>query len=792
MTDDRSFITGVLREMEGNALLMLSSGRSEPTDKAPHGKLRVDVQAWFSYPAELGLMVAFAEKARADQRDAYISPIIYGDAPFVNGKGQIVPKDRDGRPLYTRGLRNALFAQTIYMDSDTCPPEAFRLPPSRHVTTSEGHGHDYWFLPEPVPAGVAAQIAHKITTAHKADGCDPSGWSANKVLRLPTFNTTYDELDPFEVTWEDDDVDPQTGEVGVPKVYDVLVLEEVYSDIEVDRVEAEDGYRDLPPVPPIEGLPDFESLAQRIPATQKRLNDLLYKVPKAGDGGWQSEQRFALLLDLQRFGFNDEETISLAWHSPAASKWRVDKRGVSGLWWELQVKVKPIIAEESGAAIEAAPATEVRLDRRREAPRLLSPAQRDRVLARQDLVTLYLAYGRSKVNVFNAPYQTINAWTLMSLGLAEAAELPKEPRPLGLGIYTFTLGNSSSGKDESKSLLSACVRKLYPHDDPDIPASSSREDLIQNLISRDDKVTYLQSNEADGLLSQIKQGGYSTGIVQYWTLAYDGEVPSLGRVGRQELKQPGKHAIPVMHLMGTPAGILEVLDPKMFYSGYLARQIWVIGDDNPTTKQSLTSKFRRGAGDRSKTYDGVPAFFGSMFAGLRSQLRRGIPLDQKRASLEPTDEAIELHSDAMWKVHEHFAKEHDVELWKPVLRRLADIVWKIAGLSAAMNGRTVVGTFDVEVALFYTESWVANAMTVADGISETYFSKQCDEIEKFIYSRESKRAELGAIYRFRKSEPKRVVDEYLNSLTFQGRIEQWQSPDKGGPSYYRIKEKKAS
>lgn len=787
--NQRDFIVGVLRDMEGNAVLSLSGGRTEPTEAAPHGKLQVNIHAWFRYPQELDMMVAFAEKAYEDRRDAYLSPVIYGDEVYRNKKGEAVPSDRDGRPLYSRSKTNALFAQTVYMDSDSCPPEAFRLPPSRHVITSEDHGHDYWFLPVPVPVTIASTIAHKITTAHKDDGCDPSGWSANKVLRLPTFNTTYDEFAPFEVTWEDDDVDPQTGETDMPKVYDVAVLEEIYGDVEVDTVADQDD-RPLPPVPQLEGLPDYESLVARIPATEKRLSDLLFKKPKLGPGGWRSEQRFALLLDLKRFGFTDEETIVLAWNAPVSQKFRDDGRGVDALWWELQVSVKRELAKESGAEIEAAPPIAER-DRRREAPRLLTPHQMDRVEKRHDLVTLYLEYARSRVRTINLPYHIVNAWTVLSLGLAEAAEIPKDPKPLGLGLYTITSGNSSTGKDEAIGVMNPFIRALYPHDDPNVAASSSREDLIENLIERSDKVTYIDENEADGLLAQIKGGGYSGGLFQYWTRAYDGDVPSLGRVGKKHLNQPGKHAIVTMHFVGTPAGLLKVLDKQLFYTGYLARQIWAIGEDNPTTKESLRSKMRRGS-SQGKAFDGVPQFYALLLADMRSRLRLPIPLEQRRASLDPTDEAIEMHNDMMWKIHQHFEKDHEAELWKPIIRRMGDILWKIAGLSAASQGRSIVGTFDMEIAGYYAQTWIGNAVYIADQISDTYFSKQCDEIEKFIAGRESKRAELGAIYRFRKGEPKRVTDEYLNSLAFQGRIEEASSNDEGGPRYWKIKERRAA
>lgn len=772
----RDFIVATLRDMEGNAVLSLATGRSKPTDTAPLGKLEIKEHHWFAYPAELDLMVEFAERAYDDGRDAYISPLIYGAKPYVDKNGNVVMRDRHGRPLFSRGRDNALFSQTIYMDSDSCPPEAFRVPPSRHVNTSEGHGHDYWYLATPIPARLAADIAHRITTAHKDDGSDPSGWSANKVLRLPTFNTTYDELSPYPVTWTEET--PANGDV-----YADTDLDQIYGDIEVAPMA--DPERPLPPVPLLEGLPKFEDLADRIPATARRLNDLIYKEPRRGEKGWASEQRFALLLDLKRFGFSDEETIAIAWHSPAAAKWREDARGVDGLWWELQVKVQPILAEERGETIEAAPLV---IAKANTGPKLLTTAQREWVEARSDLLTLYLAYSRSKVQTPNMPYHIINGWVLLSLGLSEAIELPKEPDPLGTGLFTISLGRSSTGKDEAENVLISCKLRLYPSNHPDIPAASSRESLIENLIARDGQVSYIQSNEADGLLGQMKQGGIATGIFQYWTQAYDGRVPALGRVGKQDLNKPNTRAILTMHLVGTPEGMLKVVDKSMFYSGYLARQIWVLGDDIETTEATLKSKFSTGD-EVQRVHDGVPKYLGLHFQTLRNRLRSNLALDRKRASIRPTDEAIELLDAAKWKIHKHIEREHDVELWKPVLRRFGDILWKIAALSAASDSRLVIGTRDVQVALYYAETWVANVMEISDRISDTFFSKQCDEIEKFIAAREGKSAELGAIYRFRKGEPKRVTDEYLQSLVFQGRIHET-TPKKDGPRHYQIKEPK--
>jgi hypothetical protein len=169
--DMRDFITTVLGEQRGNAFISRASG------KTANGKLNVNIHHTFKYPEQIEEMVKYAEQYAGE--DVYLSPLLYGDKR--NDKGNIA-----------RTPENALSARTIYMDSDLCSPEKFRLQPSIHVVTSRGRGHDYWLLDDPVPAQRAAEVAHKIATAHRDDGCDPSGWSANKVLRLPdTVNTSH-------------------------------------------------------------------------------------------------------------------------------------------------------------------------------------------------------------------------------------------------------------------------------------------------------------------------------------------------------------------------------------------------------------------------------------------------------------------------------------------------------------------------------------------------------------------------------------------------------------------------
>lgn len=745
----RSFIQSILRDMTGNALLMLATGKTPPTEKSPNGKLRVNDQHWFAYPEELDDMVAFAARAYAAKRDAYISPVIYGSAPFIKD-GRVVDHDRNGRPMYARSKENAIFAQTVYMDSDACPPGAFRLTPSLHVDTSEGHGHDYWFLSEPVPASIVSEVAHRITTAHKAEGSDPSGWSANKVLRLPTFNTAYDEANPYEIKWEDSS-----------QVYYVEDISGIYEDVVVDSVPDADPDRVLPPVPTIEGLPDTEPLLGRIPATERNLNDLIYKKPKTGDGGWQSEQRYALLLELKRFGFTDEETIAIAWAAPAASKWREDSRGVQGLWWELQAKVIPILDMERGTSIPLAPAPAPKKD----ALKLLTSAERSRFESRMDLSTLYVNWARSKVKVFNGPHHHSSYWVATSVLLGAAGEFPKDPRPMPLNLYVMDLGESSTGKSEAKGMSDDIIQLGAPG--AQVGVRHSKENLIEVLAKRENQTTYLDDDEADGFLAEVKSGqGYLSGIRQIFTKIYDGFAPMIGKVGRDDLLKAGRHVIATMRLMGTMVGMMKTLDRDMFYEGFLARQIWVIGDDIPTTQETVKTKL---ASDHV-AYEAMPKWWASHYKSLQNRARSRAPMDRQRASITPTDEAVTRADKAFWEISQYFEKQYDRGMWNAITRRMSDIIWKVASLQAMSSGRVIISTRDVEVALGYAEIWLGNAITIADNISDTHFSKQADDIEKFIAARSGKEADVGAIYRFRKGDDIYNTDKYLKSLVMQSRI----------------------
>lgn len=756
MTQHREFLETHLGDMKGNAIMAIATGRTAT------GKLEIRESQWFKYPEQLDQMVEYAEKERSgDRRNVYYSPAIYGDQ-----------KGPDGNP--SRAKTNALWAQTVYLDSDSCPPEAYRIPPSTHVQTSEANGQDYWILPEPVPVAEASEMAHRMALAHKDDGCDPSSWSANKFLRMPTFNTK-DAENVWSVVWETNG-----------SIWDIADLGGAYDDVEVPKkVQGRQTLVTPTAIPTPEGLPDYMTLLGMIPETERRLNELILKTPKGGDDGWRSEQRYALLLDLIRFGFTLEETVSIAWHCPAAEKWRNDDRGIGGLWGEA-TKARAEVEYERGQAPDTP--KPVRKPSREEKPAfsILSAEERLVFDRSENWIRQYCAWAGTRVKMFNAPYHTINAWTVLSLAFSAFAYIPKLSGPMPLNIFSMSLGNSSTGKTEATDLMWLAIRALYPHDSPDIGGNHSENALIERLLARDGKPSIMHTDEADGLLATWAQGSWAVGIQSTVTKLYDGKVPQLGRVGRADLQVDDARAAMTSHFMGTPTGMMKVLTPAMFKTGFLARQIWAIGNATEVRREDI--KFAQVVGNQKRIYDAMPKYWSSRFLKIRETLRAGLPLGDRQVPVLLTDEAGKRFEDAQWAIIQQAKKiPGDSEIYTTTTRRMFDVIWKATALLALSDGRQMATLEDMIVALGYAEGWLADMTSVVDKLADSAFSTACDSIEAFIAGREGHEAEASLIYNFRKGEPMRVTEEYLKSLLAQRRITE-RAGRAGGPRFYKIKE----
>jgi hypothetical protein len=733
----REFIEQVLGSASGNAFISRASG------KTVKGKPNINIHEVFSYPQDLEQMVAYAEKYANE--DVYLSPILYGNKL----------SDKTGKPARTP--ENAISAQTVYMDSDLCRPEKFRLPPSVHVETSTGRGHDYWVLDQPVEARRAAEAAHKITTAHKDDGCDPSGWSANKVLRMAgTVNTSHGF--PESVLAEFSGL-----------IYSIEEIEEAYKDVELYERPVMGRVSNAVEIVQPEDLPSYEDALAKLP--EKELKTALAE-PNEGPEGNRSEMRYRLLCDLFRLGdlLTYDEVLTIAWHSPAARKWSVeDSRGINGLMMEAN-KAQSEIAWEIGASQEppeeeSAPAL---------SGALLSEQEKEQASGHRTWVDRYVQWAGTKLAKQNTPYDRLNAWIALSCAMSDLGYIPRKNGPEGLNIYAATLGETTTGKSQSLKLRKMVLDEVFTDDKGYyLGGNASPNALGEKLISRDGKVSLFSKDEAHGLFKQWSTQDWTTGIMEELALLYDGEVPPMLRVGKRDVEMGAKTHF-IMHLMGTPEEITKSLNREMFKSGFLARFVWSIGEPRTLTKDAFAEEDSDGT-EVKLGFEPMTRQWAAEFAEVKRRLRA--KHGSSRVPVRMTAEARKRMTDIKWELANLIKKsDPNYDILNPSLVRLGVTIRKCASLLALAEGKDEAELIHVLKSIEAAEEWVRNLLIVAQSISASDFERACDEIEAFVRARDNK-IKLEVVNRRFKSWRVRDLNEAISALISQGRIRESSSKE---------------
>jgi hypothetical protein len=723
------FIKTILGQQRGNVFISRASGRTQA------GKLNVNIHKSFKYPEQLSEIIQYAKEYASE--DVYISPIVYGEK--LNDKGNIA-----------RTPENALTSQTVYMDSDLCTPDKFRVRPSIHVVTSRGRGHDYWLLDEPVEARRAAEVAHKITTAHRDDGCDPSGWSANKLLRVPdTVNTSHGF--PESVVAE------FSGEI-----YYIEDIEGVYDDVEI--IERPIMGRDTSnSIEKPDSLPDYSETMAKLP---EHVLDLALKEPKVGPEGNRSESRYRLLCELFRLDdtLTHDEILSIAWQAPASRKWSSeDPRGFSGLIAEAN-KAFAEIMWERGQGLEA-PERETVKDK----VSLLSDPERAMIADHRTWVEDYVSWASNKVAKQNAPYDRMNAWAILSASFCDTAFIPRRNGAEGLNLYMMTLGETTTGKSQALKLMRTVLDEVFSADlGYNLGGNASPNALGEKLIERDGKVSMFSKDEAHGLFKQWSNQDWTTGMMEDLALLYDGTVPPMLRVGKKEISKVAKTFF-IMHLMGTPLEMTRALNREMFKSGFLARFMWAIGEPRTLTKDAVREQDSDGTEIRLG-FEPMARQWSAEFAESKRKLRA--ESGSLSVPITITDGAASRLTEAKWALANLIKKsDPNWDIINPSMVRMGVTLRKCTALLTAVDGRTESDVADVLKALEYVEEWVKNLLIVAEQISASDFERNCDEVEAYVKSRDDK-VKLEVVNRRFKAWRVRDLQEAIGALKSQGRIKE--------------------
>lgn len=729
------FISSILGTMQGNAVMGL---RDRP---GPTGK--VNRYTDFKYPEQLDSMVAFALDHRNE--DLYMSPLIYGDMRI----------DDEGSTNHGKVRRipeNALQSNTIYQDSDTCPPDKFRVRPSVHLTSSTGRYQDFWVLTEPIAAHDAADISRRIAVAHRADGSDPSSWSANKVLRVPySINTSHGFPEDVQVHFSGD-------------VYLADDILGAYEDVElverpIIRLPADVSYESP------EDLPDYASALDKLPKSFD-LKNLTAEVPANVD---RSRMRYRLLCDLFRVDtLTFEDVLSLAWHAPSSQKWRDDSRNIRGLIAEA-LKAQTEVGYETGTGVEAPEPV---------APTnhggLLTESERDGIAGDNNWLARWDDWCQRKLQrAYNGPYVRLCGLTVLSAAFSDTAFIPMGNGPEGTNLYGIGIGDSGSGKTSVQKLFYSMMNEIFGEDKGwDIGSNASPNALHEKLIERDGKVSVLNADEAHGWFATINSQQWAEGTYEALAKYFDGRVPPILRTGNREISGKSASTHFLINFFGTRKGelsITNVLTRSMFLSGFLARFIWYIGETKEVTEESLEETQSNG--------DYITQGYESQLRQWSADFHNSKKLMKQRAGgrdmvpMMMDADALRRLSRAKWAINRQYQGHTQWDILEPALIRIGGNIRRVATLLAFQEQSPTVTLRHTLIAIEMGEEWLKNLVIMAEAVSDSEWKRTTDMIFTFIASKGQRTKREIVLRKFAGLRPI-VMKEALAALKDQGMIEE--------------------
>lgn len=722
---------------------------------------RPNVDHWYDWPQDAVKMSQFC--AFAQDLDLYVSPHFYGDE--ISGITNHL----------SRSVSNAQHCAAVYQDADTFDPTGYRIPPSIIVRTSDfpgkqTHWQAWWLLDGIYTSSEVAAVAKKMCYAHRDEGADISSHSANKIMRIPgSMNTKETPGSPVEAT-----------KLDYSLRYSLYEIDNAYKDIKVDTDisrKIEEALKDIPDIDELD-LPDISEAYARIPPSASNVIELL----KADNPSRRSEIRRRIMLDLMEAGASDPDIVALVYSSPSGNKYREDSRGVRMAWWELQRAKAFEEVKEGGSteAIEAFDWGEIAVDN--ETGEIVSEEvefhvleDSDRLYCKQspnNFINIYMQYVKDSLgNRYNEPYHRICALLLLCMTVGEYGRIPMGGgMSMPLALYAMILGPSSSGKSEAKNLLSNTISTWEGTDGKVLGEDIAPTTLAKTLYDIGEWPTLYTQDEGAKVIKQAQQNSYLTGLLEMFTLIYDGKVRIPARSG----EHGGESQVSTsMEFFSTPENMYGALNMGLFESGFLARSLWVNGHKVNITQDTFVP--RQVSDEEAAT--GVSSAARAITAQLRTNGDRWFSAwsethTTRRKPYTFTNGQKEVFAAGMMKILKYCEghKYFEMALKSSILRMGNSILRASALLAIADGDRETDKANYIRFALCEADEWVHGLLQAADHVSESDFAKACAEIVDALIKSGGEMS-YSAVIRLDPNVPARIVSDRIATLRAQGKVD---------------------
>lgn len=733
-------------------LALFPEGRFDPS-KGP-------VQShFFSWPSQREELVAFC--LHNSDKDIYTVPALF--------------KDRGNRRA-----SNIAHQWAVYADADSLPLNRLKAEPTMIVETSPGRHHLYWVTETDDPTELTV-VSRSIAHTHADEGCDPSGWDAGQLLRVPgSSNNKYASLghEPWEVK-----ISRTGGAWALEKL-----AEHYPSDSLAKKV--------------IGGQP----MPQRkewhfAPRTMEEATEIFHYNPDIYNmfnselvpGQDRSATMWRLLSELSRSGASRTTAMYIAWEAKC-NKYRIDGRTEEELWEELcrafddpmNMPVTTSMEAVERTRLDASEANpENKLKSFLESVEILHDDERE-LVPTDTFIDRYEAWASTRTD---APeiYHRAGAVTVLSAIYGEFGSCPTK-FDSNLTLWVLLLGPTTRARKTTAMML--WVDLLTDTQDAKynylLGSDVTSEALSAILPKRDGRTSLYYRDEAHGLLYEQDKKRYLAGLREHMTELYGGRVRMRLRAATavedaEAASTSGNIRTNfIMFLCGTLDQVTEALTIEDYQSGHLARFLVAEADPPPMTEDDMYAEQYDGI-DRSEDFgrqrliEEILAARGFWESNTTPGKLRLIPF---------TPEAWRRLQKAKWEIYEHAMANDMAEVLLPTTDRMGTSLMKAAVLLAMSERETTVGMRHVLKAMSLGEEWFTSTATIAGRIMHSSWSARQEEILTMIRSRVDGVTQREIYMRFRTKMQEKDIESDLNVLRKAELIRQVN--DKGRVRYIRV------
>lgn len=694
----------------------------------------VESGQWFQWPKHRDRLLRVVEEHSA--QDVYFSVSTYA------------------KPL--RRKEHAEMASVVYVDADTWDLENARVEPSIVLRTSPDHYQAFWLLSEPISALDASTLAHKISVAHRDDGCDKSSWIMTKVMRVPGSTHTKDETNPHPV------------EVikfeGVLYTQADLIAE--YGDVPVNVYTT-----DSRPLP--DNLPSRIELQQQM--GDIRLSMYLDE-PEPGTD--MSAYMWAMELMLFEWGHTAEEVYVLM-SDPSHNKYhpsRVGEVTASGavrpqrsnpegdLWTEVQRAEQEARGDFPEEILEQEP-EEVEVEHRRT---FLSEDEERIVSETTTFLDGYVAWAGQRTDAPHIYHRNLGL-TLLSCVYGNKARLNFQHGKEPLNLWLILLGDTTVSRKTTSVRLMEEVLEIYEDymgTRVDIGADFSPEALTKKLGERDGLVSMINRDEVQGFFKAVLGKKYMSDALDVLTNLYGGKVKQVLRTNKDTAQERRANTVFNLLLYGIADQTARELNEENFHSGFLQRFTWVISPDIPLTADRLRNK--QGSLD-DLTDNGQDAWAQNTAVQMMDRVGK---MDYANGYIFFEDDAFDRV--AAWKEHVIFnllEEGDDRKTYTPTIQRMEMHIYRAAALLAMHDGMEKVTMPYVLTAIKIAEDWFDGFQQMRRDIVGSDFAARTAEVLAFIKAKAStKTIPVSAVYRKFSNHQPRIIEEWLDALKMRDEI----------------------